>query len=97
MSVQVTNNTPMIVKIMWISIGWPEVPNGNLEKVKFDSDEIYGSDDPPDAWFDTSGEPTYLPGFTGHTLTFFFQNDIAPTGYGIELGFSNGCSISGGG
>ncbi|MGH2620670.1 MAG: hypothetical protein ACRDHG_08890, partial [Anaerolineales bacterium] len=98
MSFQVWNNNPMVLKIMWIQISWPEPPNGNLDMVKFDGFGIYGSDDPPDAWIDTASQPTYLPGFSPpHTLAFFFQNDIAPAGYVIELGFNNGCTISGGG
>ena len=97
MSIQVSNNTAVIAKIIGIHISWPEPPNGNLDKVKFDGNEIYGFDDPPEAWIDSSTDPTYLPGFTSHTLTFFFPNDVAPTGYWIELWFSvSGCSTSGG-
>jgi hypothetical protein len=101
MSVQVWNNNPDWVEIVWIHLIWPVVPNGSLVKIKLEGNLLWnGIDSDGDAWvyapFDEG--PAIIPDFQDRELRFFFENDAAmSTGYWLEIGFSNGCVKADGG
>lgn len=94
MWVDIWNDNTVAIPIMWIHVYWPDPPNGMLERVKLNGDEIWlGADDSPDAWI-TGANPLW-PG--ANSLTFIFENDAQPPpGYWVEIGFGGGCNRSGG-
>ncbi|MEK6587991.1 MAG: hypothetical protein AABY97_04020 [Chloroflexota bacterium] len=93
MWVDIRNDNPVSIPIMWIHVYWPN-PNGMLEKVKLNGDEIWqGADDPLEAWI--TGTNFLGPG--PNSLTFIFENDTQPPpGYWLEIEFAGGCHKSGG-
>ena len=103
---EIWNYSPFPVKILRIYLDWPD-PNGKLEKIKLEPstiwDEGYGPPpEPSDIGIpDTSpfkpGSNRSIPPFGGtKNLVFFFENDIQPFGYFLEMEFDNGCYFSGG-
>ena len=93
----ISNFNSYPVKIIFIYLSWPELPNGDLKKVKLEPNTIWDdgvSPPPAEVSIDSFIGDTSIPPFGGSKdLVFFFGNDIQPWGYLMEMEFDNGCSI----
>ena len=93
---EIWNDNSFPVWIDWIHfIMWP-FPNGDLEKVKLEPDTIWDEGaPPPKAWLTALKNNRSIPPLDSKPLIFFFENDVVPSGYFLEMEIS-GCYFSGG-
>jgi len=100
LSVNITNNSTLTVKIMYVHLDWPPV-NVRLNKIELDGETIWdaGDDSPPTnitaGWKPQDSRRKINPGST-ETLVFFFDAIAMPGPYSLGLGFDPPCNLSGG-
>ena len=91
------NGTPDDIWIETIHVYWPDPPNRNLKKVRLNGDTIWDAvDGPPDAWI-SGVTTTGIQAFSNGYLEFEFELFAEFSGYWMQIWFTNGCYIEGGG
>lgn len=90
---QVYNGTDERIRVTRIYIEWPAA-NGDLKKVELQGSEIWnGEDGPPSANLTDLFGVRGIAARTGKTMTFFYENNVAPGSYLLRIDFDNGCQV----
>jgi serine/threonine-protein kinase len=97
------NGSATVVEIARIVLDWPAA-NAELDRIRFDGSDIWNDADasPPTDTDDEGnlkgnrklGGPDQPP---SKTIRFRFSATAQPTGYGLQVTFTAGCQVAGGG
>ena len=92
----VFNGGAQAVKITSIYLNWPS-SNESLKKIELDGVMVWqGNDKAPPTSISSGWEPSSRTIATGSSkrVTFFFDQNAAPSGYALTITMDNGCAVS---
>jgi len=98
----ITNNLSYQIQITKITLDWPTNTNGSLKEILSGNQQIFNTEvaaSPvviPDQYNWKAGTPNFRIWDVGMTksLEFRFNSGIATSGYNVQVGFDNGCSVT---